>query len=277
MKMRTTISIALSVAFLLLASTAFAGPGCGGRGTRITLTEDQMELLHTTKAEMIESGASPEEIRAALRDLLDGFGIEMPEARGSTKGGGGCHGSGGHSGCDGSDCDHAPGECDKSCDKPGGRAGCHGSGSHSGCDGSDCDHAPGECDKSCDKPDGRAGCHGSGGGHASGGCCSEATGDKNVTSEVGEDNQNIPTRVKIGNIIPNPFNASVEIKIEGKPETARTLDIIDVQGRVVRALPIMGTSVHWDGTDSGGRALNSGTYFARVTGTTESKKIILMK
>jgi len=245
MRMRTTISIALFAMIVLLASSAFAGPECGGRGTRIPITEDQMELLRSTKTEMIESGASPEEIHTAMMELLTSFGIEMPEACGSTKGGD--------------------------------RAGCHGTEGHSGCDGTSCSHAPGECDRSCDKPADRAGCHGAEGRRVSGGCCSGTLSDKNATTAVGDDNQNVPTAVTIGEIIPNPFNPSVEIRIHGKFETTHTLDIFDVRGRLVNTLPITGNSVNWDGKDSQGRELNTGTYFARVTGTSESRKIVLMK
>ncbi len=111
MKIEKAVLLIISALVIMLGSTTFAGPGCGGRGTHIVLTEDQMELLRSTKTERIESGASPEETRAAVRELLASFGIELSKACGLTKGGGhgGCHGSKGHRGGDGSSCDHVHG------------------------------------------------------------------------------------------------------------------------------------------------------------------------
>jgi hypothetical protein len=279
--------------FVFIASTAFAsGRGCGAH---INLTEDQIAELHSTKAEMIQAGASGEEIQTAMWELLSSYGFEFSEACGTPKGGGskGCHGSEGHRGCDNSSCSHAPGECDRSCGKTEGRRGCNSSSfSHApgecdrscgktegrrGCDNSSCSHAPGECDRSCGKTEDRKACHGTEGKHASGGCCGRTVEDKTSTSAVGENSPNKPTTVAIGEIIPNPFNASVEITIQGKLETSHVLEIFDVQGRMVKNIPISSNSVLWDGKDSQGKELNSGTYFARVAGTSESKKIILMK
>ncbi len=268
MRTRTTLLLVLSAMFVFIASTAFAsGRGCGAH---INLTEDQIAELHSTKADMIQAGASGEEIQTAMWELLSSYGFEFSEACGTPKGDGskGCHGSEGRKSCNSSSCSHAPGECDRSCGKTEGRR---------GCDNSSCSHAPGECDRSCGKTEGRKACHGTEGKHASGGCCGRTVEDKTSSSAVGENSSNKPTTVAIGEIIPNPFNASVEITIQGKLETSHVLEIFDVQGRMVKNIPISSNSVLWDGKDSQGKELNSGTYFARVAGTSESKKIILMK
>jgi DNA-binding transcriptional regulator YhcF (GntR family) len=43
------------------------------------LTEDQRDAIHKMVMEMREAGASREEIRAAVREMLEGWGIELPD------------------------------------------------------------------------------------------------------------------------------------------------------------------------------------------------------
>jgi DNA-binding transcriptional regulator YhcF (GntR family) len=42
------------------------------------LTEEQREAIHDTVMEMREAGASREEVREAVREMLEGYGIELP-------------------------------------------------------------------------------------------------------------------------------------------------------------------------------------------------------
>ena len=54
------------------------GRGPGGRfGDQ--LTEEQREAIHTRVREMRQAGASREEIRATVHEMLTGFGIEPPD------------------------------------------------------------------------------------------------------------------------------------------------------------------------------------------------------
>ncbi len=68
--------------------------GCrdGGEGFGEKLTEDQRAALHSTILEMWQDGASREEIRGAVAELLEEWGIELPEHHGSGHG----MGQGGH-------------------------------------------------------------------------------------------------------------------------------------------------------------------------------------
>ena len=56
------------------------GGRCGHRhGLMEKLSEEQRDGVHALVGEMREAGASREEIRAAVRELLESFGIELPE------------------------------------------------------------------------------------------------------------------------------------------------------------------------------------------------------
>ena len=71
--------------------------------------------------------------------------------------------------------------------------------------------------------------------------------------------------------VPNPFNPATDIRFHLGLETAVRLDIHDVSGRLVKKLvaETMAAGDHqvrWDGTDIAGRAVASGTYFARLQG-----------
>ena len=235
----TTLLVLLAVIVLIGAAPAFACGGCPAKGMGITLTDEQRAIVQSTRMEMINAGATREEMRDAMRALLTGFGIALPESCGTRMGCG--HGT--------TPCGHTPGECDSSCVKPGGHSG---SGGHGG------------------------GCHGGSGGHGSGGCHGGMSGDDASFSSI-NDNKFSPGHVSITKIIPNPFNATTEIQISGDIASGHVLDIYDMEGRVIRAIPINGNSVIWDGKNLNGQNVNTGTYFGRVRGTNDSQKIILMK
>ena len=104
--MRRNIIAILVVALVAsLAGTAlvYAERGNGGRGPAgcfgDRLTEEQREAVHTMVMEMREAGASREEIHAAVRDMLERYGIEVPEGppEGRPEGGARGHGPGGRS------------------------------------------------------------------------------------------------------------------------------------------------------------------------------------
>jgi hypothetical protein len=104
--------------------------------------------------------------------------------------------------------------------------------------------------------------------------------DRNL-SPVGED---IPQPAHIARCYPNPFNPRTNISFGlGKPELV-TVEVFDVSGRLVhtlasRVFPAGYHELSWNGQDSGGRSLPSGTYLVRLSGGkhTESHKVMLVK
>lgn len=69
--------------------------------------------------------------------------------------------------------------------------------------------------------------------------------------------------------VPNPFNPATALHFSLPDESRVDLRIYDVAGRLVRSLvsgprPAGPNKVVWDGTDDSGRAVASGTYFARL-------------
>jgi hypothetical protein len=66
------------------------GPGRGHGGFFDELSEEQRDALHAAAREMRDAGATREEVHAAVREILEGWGIELPEhpARSGGRGGG---------------------------------------------------------------------------------------------------------------------------------------------------------------------------------------------
>ncbi len=68
---------------------------------------------------------------------------------------------------------------------------------------------------------------------------------------------------------PNPFTDQVSFRLTTPREGPAALEILDVRGRRVRSLSASlgrgaGQEVRWDGSDSRGRPLPAGVYFARL-------------
>ena len=106
---------------------------------------------------------------------------------------------------------------------------------------------------------------------------------EDVASPVGD--ELTPVRFTMWQNHPNPFNPMTTINF-AVPEDAGvvSLAVYDVSGRLVRTLESGHlTSGHysrvWDGRDTTGRQVSSGTYFYRLSGRgfSEAKKMILMK
>lgn len=94
----------------------------------------------------------------------------------------------------------------------------------------------------------------------------------------------ITPRAMLNQNHPNPFNPSTEISFTLNRAGPASIKVYDVQGREVRTLldRRMQAGKHmvtWDGTDSSGRTLASGTYFYTLqTGEgTTSRKALLLK
>ena len=97
---------------------------------------------------------------------------------------------------------------------------------------------------------------------------------------------NIPaTRSWLRQNAPNPFNPRTTIAFEIPGQTAVSLIVFDVSGRVVRVLidnEIIEQGRHevgWNGRDDSGRQLASGAYFYRLDagGFSETKRMLLVK
>jgi len=83
------LSMVILVFFLVcsLAGNAFAQPQ-HMRGFWANLTEEQRETVHNTISKMREQGASREEIHEAISELLEEYGIKVPEDWGKGHPGG---------------------------------------------------------------------------------------------------------------------------------------------------------------------------------------------
>ncbi len=83
---------------------------------------------------------------------------------------------------------------------------------------------------------------------------------------------------------PNPFNPRTQLRFD-LPRAGRVaLRIYDVRGRLVRTLvdEVLPAAVHqrsWDGTDTDGRRVASGVYYARLNGPdgVATRKLLLLK
>ena len=85
-------------------------------------------------------------------------------------------------------------------------------------------------------------------------------------------------------IAPNPFNPATEILLELQHRDRVELSIIDPSGRQVRSLihEVLEPGTHrqrWDGRDTAGHEVSSGTYFCRLTssGSTVVRKLTLIR
>ena len=72
---------------------------------------------------------------------------------------------------------------------------------------------------------------------------------------------------------PNPFNPRVTIEAEGA--TTGTIEVVDPRGRVVRRLELRDGRVEWDGFDTTGALVASGTYRARLIGAPHAGAVAL--
>jgi len=92
----------------------------------------------------------------------------------------------------------------------------------------------------------------------------------------------MPKGISLKSPYPNPFNSSVLIPFEGKSENIPTIEIFDISGRLVKRLSsspdyTINNSVIWNGHDMRGHEVVSGVYFARLTGTSKSVKMVFLR
>ena len=93
-----------------------------------------------------------------------------------------------------------------------------------------------------------------------------------------------PTLARLMRNYPNPFNPLTKIRFTLKRDAQALLRVYDVRGRLIRTLVdsfvAAGTrTVEWDGKDSHGEPLASGTYYLRLNagGDYESRSVTLLK
>ena len=86
----------------------------------------------------------------------------------------------------------------------------------------------------------------------------------------------LPAPIALRGNVPNPFNPRTEIAFSLGAETRIELAVFDLQGRRLRVLEsgLHAAGEHhviWDGRDSAGRDLPSGTYFYRLQGAGQNQ------
>jgi len=94
----------------------------------------------------------------------------------------------------------------------------------------------------------------------------------------------LPEAFALTGVVPNPFNPQTTIHFILPQTQTANLRLYDVQGRLVRDLvdgvkQAGSNQVVWDGRDSSGRSVASGTYFARLEsgGLTSVKSMVLVR
>jgi hypothetical protein len=106
---------------------------------------------------------------------------------------------------------------------------------------------------------------------------SDATIGIGVNVGVGPSGPGGPGRVRVE---PNPSFGRVQFVSEGDAQGLSAVEILDLQGRVVRALVVdaAGARVTWDGRDARGLKVPAGVYQARLHrgGRTELTRVVLL-
>lgn len=95
-----------------------------------------------------------------------------------------------------------------------------------------------------------------------------------------------PTRgpgLIVGGVLPNPFSGRASMDIELDTPSSIEVDVVDVAGRMVRAMRLPDTvgsrQIEFDGRDGTGRLLPSGVYFCRVrtAGEIVVRKMVIVR
>ena len=99
-----------------------------------------------------------------------------------------------------------------------------------------------------------------------------------------DDGMSVSFRTELGQNHPNPFNPQTAIKFSLEQAGPVSLQVFDVNGRVVKTLAdgrlnAGGHEVIWNGQDESGSSLASGVYFYRLQaeGRTMSRRMVLIK
>ena len=97
-----------------------------------------------------------------------------------------------------------------------------------------------------------------------------------------DDPVSIPAEIALGPAYPNPFNGSTNLTIDGNVDDDAEIEIYDITGRLVNRLSISGSgsinhTVTWSGMDCYGNDVASGIYFARLAGTAQTRKLVMIR
>ena len=86
--------------------------------------------------------------------------------------------------------------------------------------------------------------------------------------------------VSVGAASPNPFRGSIGIAVTSAQGGAVSLEILDVTGRLVRTvhqtLSPGQSMIPWDGQDDSGRPAPAGTYFYRLRGESQARRMVIL-
>jgi len=77
---------------------------------------------------------------------------------------------------------------------------------------------------------------------------------------------------------PNPFRGATRIPVTAPAGVSITVEILDVTGRLVRALPVVPgqTAAIWDGRTAEGGPAPAGAYFYRLGGRPDARRVVLL-
>lgn len=96
---------------------------------------------------------------------------------------------------------------------------------------------------------------------------------------VGIEEPSNASPLALTDVYPNPFNASVVIKLQGASLMNDSVDIYDVKGRLVRQMAVEigrdngAHDVVWNGRDEAGREVASGVYMARLRSAKDARGV----
>jgi flagellar hook assembly protein FlgD len=101
-----------------------------------------------------------------------------------------------------------------------------------------------------------------------------------VKDEDGE----LPREIVLDQNYPNPFNPTTSIRFHTAENALVSLKVYDILGKEIEILvddqlPIGSYTTNWDGRNSAGRQVGSGTYFLRLQsgGHTIVKRMLLLR
>ena len=103
-----------------------------------------------------------------------------------------------------------------------------------------------------------------------------------IATGIDEDNApTLPQEYLVLKAYPNPFNSSVNLRIEGFLGDEYSIEIYDITGRRIKTFDVRGggPEITWDGRNDFGDRVASGVYFARAGGNVgpSSVKLTLLK
>jgi YVTN family beta-propeller protein len=94
----------------------------------------------------------------------------------------------------------------------------------------------------------------------------------------------IPDNIKLGKPYPNPFNVSIVLPLIGDVDELMgvIVEIYDSNGRFVCGLNLdkkysINRYIRWDGASFAGNGVSSGVYFARLRGTSQTVRMVLLR